>query len=190
MPLDAEAEARGWIFDRLDDAVGRGGRDAEPGRDLLDRLVMAAVRLARVGVAQPFAHQAREQRVFVDPHFVRQVVGLVRRHRPAVLQRAGHLRGDVLHQRAAARDVQDLDAAADREDRQVAAARLADERELELVARRIDVHHRRMSRLAVAGRRDVLAAGEQQAVDCVDRLVHGHRMVDQMRTSPPTWRTA
>ena len=45
-------------------------------RDRLDRLVVAAVRLAGVGVAQPFAHQPCEQRVLVDPDFVREVVGL------------------------------------------------------------------------------------------------------------------
>ena len=34
MPLDAEAEARGRIFDRFDDAVGRGGRHDEARRDV------------------------------------------------------------------------------------------------------------------------------------------------------------
>ena len=48
----------------------------------------------------------------------------------------GDLRRDVLHERAAAGDVQHLHAAADREDRQVARARRAHQRDLELVALR------------------------------------------------------
>ena len=152
-------------------ATGRRGRSARPDprsprsrrqarwprrgtrRDLLDRLVMAAVRFARVGVAQAFAHQAREQRVLVDPHFVREVVGLVRRHRPAVLQRAGHLGRDVLHERAAAGDVQDLDAAADREDRQVACG--APRRSARSRTRRAP--HRRRRRTDAAPRRSAPA---------------------------------
>src|SRR5215213_7010303 len=113
VPLDAEAEARRWILDRFDDAVGRGRGDAESFGDLLHRLMMPAVRFARVGVAQALTQQAREQRVLVDPDFVREVVGLVRRDRPVMFQRTGELGRDVLYQRAAARDVQHLDAAAD-----------------------------------------------------------------------------
>jgi hypothetical protein len=66
---------------------------------------VAAVCLAGVGVAQPFAHQPREQRVLVDPDFVREVAWLVRGYRPAVLERTRNLGGNVLHQRAAARDI-------------------------------------------------------------------------------------
>src|SRR5215831_16719328 len=72
MPLDTEAEFRGGIFNRLDDAVGRGGRRDESRRDLAHGLVVPAVDVAGVGVGQPLAHQFREERVLVDPHFVRE----------------------------------------------------------------------------------------------------------------------
>ena len=102
--------------------------------------MMAAVHFARVRIAQPLAHQRRQQRVLLEPDLVREGVRLVRRHRAAVLERARHLRRDVLDQRAAAGDVQHLDAAADREDRQICAARAsAISADLELVAAGLDV---------------------------------------------------
>src|SRR5580704_16612505 len=63
VPLDAEAETCCGIFDRLDDAVGRGRGDLEAGGYLLDGLVMTAVDLAGIGVAQPLPHEPGQQRV-------------------------------------------------------------------------------------------------------------------------------
>ncbi len=180
VPLHAEAEARRGILDRLDDAVGRGrGRD-EAGRDRLDRLMMAAVHGDRL-VHQPFAHQSRQQRILVDPDVVRQLVGQVLRHRQAVRQRAGDLRRDVLHQRAAAGDVQDLHAAADRENRQVAPARRGNQRDLELVPSRLRLLDRGMRRFAVSRRRHVGAAGQQETADAGERLLDRHRQVEDAR---------
>ena len=102
----------------------------------------------------------------------------MRRHREAVLERARHLRRDVLHERAATDDVQDLDAAADREDRKIAAARFGNQRRLELVTLFVDIDHRLVGRLAVPARRDVLAAGQQQPADAFERVRHRHRRVE------------
>ncbi len=52
------------------------------------------------------------------------------------------------------------------------------QRDLELVALRRHFDDRGMRRLAVARRRDVVAAGEHQAVDAVERLLHAHRVID------------
>ena len=95
-----------------------------------------------------------------------------------MLQRAGDLRRDVLHERAAAGDVQHLHAAADGENRQIARAGGRDEGDLELVARRIDVLDPLMRRLAVSRGLDVAAAGQQQAVDARQRLLDRHRRVE------------
>ena len=92
----------------------------QPFAERLDRLMMPAVDVAGVARLAGVAGEPREQRVLLDPDFVRQVDGGVRRNRELVLERSGQLAGDVLHQRAAAGDVEHLDAAADREQRQVA----------------------------------------------------------------------
>ena len=81
-----------------------------------------------------------------------------------------HERRDVLDERAAGGDVQDLRAAADREQRQVAGHRPARQIDLELVAPRLGIVDRRVAILAVEHRIDVAAAGQQQAVELVEQL--------------------
>ena len=113
----------------------------------------------------------------------------MRRHREVVIHRSAQLGRDVLHQRAAAGHVQDLNATADGEDRQVTLSGFGDERDLEGVARRIDFGDGRLRRLAVALGRHVFAAAQQQAVDAgqgVDDVMDG----SSNRTSPLTWMTA
>ena len=78
--------------------------------------------------------------------------------------------GEVLVQRPAARAVQDLDAAADREERQVGVARGRDERELELVAGGVRPLTAGVRRLAVVVRRDVGSAGEDKPVDRIEQF--------------------
>ena len=144
--------------------------------------MMAAVHFAGV-VGQPLAHQRRQQRVLLDPDFVREAC------RPDSAAPAGCAPSapgscgrDVLHQRAAAGDVQHLHAAADREDRQLARARAA-------VISAISNSSRPGSAstvagcaaLAVARRRHVVAAGQQQPVDAGHRLVERHRRIEQPR---------
>ena len=142
--------------------------------------MMAAVHLARVGVAQPLAHQPRQQRVLLEPDLVRERVRLVRRHRQAV-RRARRCTCDGM----SCTSVPPQATFSTWMPRQIArigrsrAARGRDERDLELVARRLGVDDRRVRRLAVARRRDVVAAGQQQAVDAVRaRRSTGHRAID------------
>ena len=161
----------------------------KPRRDVLDRLMMAAVHFAGV-VGQPLAHQRREQRVLLDPDLVREGEGLVRRARQAVLERAGELRRDVLHERAAAGDVQHLDAAADREDRQI--ARAAPRRSGRSRTRRAPARLRPSSdaparRSAPARRRRRRSAAGRRCPSSASSIgIDGSRM----RSSPPTWRIA
>ena len=99
------------------------------------------------------------------------VVGAVERAaRLQVVVVAEALR-QVLVQRAAERDVQQLHAAADPEHRHLPLDGAAHERELERVALGHRVDGRRVELGAVAGRVDVGAADEHQPVDQVERLV-------------------
>jgi hypothetical protein len=107
-----------------------------------------------------------------------EVVRLMRRHCLFVVERSCHLRRDVLDQRAAGRDVQHLDAAANREDRQATRAGLADQLDLELVPLGGDLHDRRMHLLPVARRRDIVAPGQKESVSALERVGHTHRGVD------------
>ena len=75
-------------------------------------------------------------------------------------ERARDLRRNVLHERAAACDVEHLNPAADREDRQLPRASGGDERDLELVAPLFSLVDRRVRGLAISRRRDVGAAGQ------------------------------
>ena len=82
----------------------------------------------------------------------------------AVVDGTGTLARQVLIERPAQRDVQDLDAAADREDRLGLGPGLADQRELDRVARRVHLAEGGVRRRPVAGRRDVLAPGQHQPI--------------------------
>ena len=108
VPLDAEAEAGGGILDGFNHAVWRRGGHLKSRRHRFDCLVMTAVDLAGIRIAQPLSHQLGQQRVLVEPHLVSERIRLVRRHLEAVLERARHLRGDILHERASAGDVGEL----------------------------------------------------------------------------------
>src|SRR5437762_3478447 len=83
----------------------------------------------------------------------------------AVRHQAGPLAVQILIQRTAERDVEDLNAAADRENRQAARARRGDERELGGVTHGIDIAQAGMRRRPVAVRRDVFATREHQPTD-------------------------
>jgi hypothetical protein len=79
--------------------------------------------------------------------------------------------GQVLDQRAAERDVQQLHAAADPEHRQVAFQRAQRQRDLRAVAVGPGVGGLGMALDAVGARVDVRAAGEHQAVEAVEHVV-------------------
>ena len=87
-----------------------------------------------------------------------------------VLLVADHL-GQVLDEVAAERDVQHLRAAADREHRHVARERGLQQRELGAVALLDDPVRRLVALLAVGGRIEVGAAGEDDPVERVERLL-------------------
>ena len=90
-------------------------------------------------------------------------------------ERLVHLRGDVLRERAARSDVDDLESAADGEQRRVVRQRELRERELERVARGVRLVRFRMPRVAIVRGIDVAAAGEEDAVEAVERrrCIHG-----------------
>jgi hypothetical protein len=71
----------------------------------------------------------------------------------------------VLIQRSAERDIEDLDSATDREHRQASITRGLEQREFGCVARRVDFAELRMRRRAVTFGIDVLAPGEQETAD-------------------------
>jgi hypothetical protein len=106
---------------------------------------------------------------------------LMRRARQAVRQRTGNLRRDVLHQRAAAGDVEHLDAAADGEHRQPPRARGGDQGNLELIAFALGFDDGLMRRLAVPRRRHVVAAGEDEPADPGECVVDRRRHVEDRR---------
>ena len=85
------------------------------------------------------------------------------------------LRLELLDERAAARDVEHLHAPADTQQRQVALERAAGQRELEAVAPRPHPDRLLRARLAVEARADVAAAGDEQAVEQVERLAGRRR---------------
>src|SRR5438105_8249801 len=134
MPLHAEAEAAARVFDRFDDTVRRACRGDEPFAEIFDGLMMAAVHVARIRILEPFTKGAVEEAAGVQPHLVRDREA--RLLDPMLDVRADFL-GDVLDERAAARDVQDLDAAADREDRKVGLDRPPHQLDFVLVAARL-----------------------------------------------------
>ena len=78
--------------------------------------------------------------------------------------------GDVLIERAAERDVQQLVAAADGENRHVAVEGRIDQRELEAVEHRIGAVDHGCGLLAVQARVDVGAAGQQQTIERREQL--------------------
>ena len=144
--------------------------DVESGGDRGDRLMVVGL-----GVVQVLAGRERGPR----PALQRDaVVGAVEAAGgAAVLLVAEHV-GQVLDQGATERDVEHLHPTADPEHRHVALHRAAHERDLGLVALRDGAVRRRVGLGAVQRRIDVVAAGEDQPVDQVERLVG---VVDQRR---------
>src|SRR6266568_3015927 len=115
--------------------------------------MMAAVHRRRA-----HAEGALEERSGRDAH--RMLARLV-----AVRHGAGPLAIQILIQGAAERDVEDLNAPTDRENRQAARARRRNERELGGVTHGIDIAQARMRRRPVAVRRDVFTTREHQPAD-------------------------
>ena len=122
----------------------------------------------------PSARASREPGVDVD-------LVHARRARPFAVVHDGlrPLRGDVLHERAAEGDVEDLDAAADRERGQrTSAGRLRRARSRTRRGRRARLAELRVRRAAVARGIHVLAAGEDEARHAVEGRVGVGRVED------------
>ena len=168
MPLHAQHVARAAPADRLDDVVGhRECFDDHAAPELVHRLVMDRVDDG-VGAA---GIELRE--LGTGHELQRMEVALVFCDVPMV-ECAGYLRTDVLVQRAAERDVDQLAATADAEHRLA----LADERleQLDLVAIAHGVTRPgRIARLfAVRRRRDVRAALQHEAVERLRVVIQAH----------------
>ncbi len=116
--------------------------------------------------AAAFADERRELRVVEHLDVV-----LCEYARRLLVRVGGNAIWHVLLQVAAERDVEDLRAAADREQRQIACKRDAHQRELEVVALAHHPDGLRVRRFAVQLRIEIRAAGEDEPVDGIDRLV-------------------
>ena len=160
MPLHGDQEPGAVALDRLDDAVRRAAGHPQPRRQAADGLMVQGVN-ADLGAEQPVQQRSRLQPDRMSgpvPGLQHQVPG------------AGRIGGrQVLGERAAQRDIHQLDAAADRQHRDVLLAREPDERDLDLVALGVDVLGRRLAGSGVPGGIDVAAAGQHQAVDAVEQ---------------------
>jgi len=143
VPLDGKEERLARILERLDDPVRRMRRDRKAVGD-------AAAGLVVVGVhgGPRLAEDLGKPRAAADLHVVPRTFleGLLR-----VADRRLGLRGEVLVEVAAERDVDDLDAAADAEDGHPALARRAEECDFEPVAAGVHDVQMGMRRLAVEG---------------------------------------
>ena len=160
MPLDADREALAGILERLERPVGRPGR--------LDEALAHAARclmMVRRHVGAPTDDRA-QSRALLDLHGVDGELA-----RSLLVVVAAHRLGKVLDEIASARDVQELEAAADREGRQVALECRLQERQLACVAARLRRVRLGMSVGAVLRRVDVRAAGEHDSVERVERLL-------------------
>jgi len=172
MPLDGQREGVPGQFDGLDAAVGGPRRRDQPFAEPVDGLVVVVGRFERRGAGD-----------------LRQgaAVGDLDRD-PAVLAGRGRVAGvaddvgQVLVETAAEMDVEDLHAAADAQERQATIDGGADQRELGGVAEVADVAGLGVGGLAVAGRVDVAAAGDDQPVEHVHkgRRRTGRRQDDRL----------
>ena len=145
------------------EAVGRHRGGDQARGEVMHRLVVHAVHLERRR-----ADQGVEPRARGDGHLVRQVVaGVARGGEVVVLDGVGALRGDVLVERAAERDVEDLEPAAEPEQRLPLGDGPAREAELHPVAGRVEPAAGRQRRLAVGRGIQVHAAGDEDRVDAV-----------------------
>ena len=87
-----------------------------------------------------------------------------------MIDRRGAFAREVLHEGAAERDVEELDAATDREDRLFSLAGGEKEGQFGLVARNVGLAGRRMGRRAVARGIDVLAARQEETAAGVEQF--------------------
>ena len=145
----------------FDDAIIRPRHGPEPRRQITDCLMMTAIHRCRARAERPL-----EQRTGLYAHLV--IALLV-----AVRHGARALALEILIQRTAERHVEDLDAAADRENWQATLSRGLDERDLRRVAVSVDLTQARVRGCPVSLRSDVLTAGEYETTDGIDNASAG-----------------
>ena len=124
------------------------------------------------------AHDVGDERIAVERDLV--LAGAARHAGLAVRRNPGVV-GDVLVQRAAAGDVQDLYPTTDRERRHRTDRRRLRQRALETVVGRVDAVDARVGLLAVAGGIDVGATREHERVDAGEQRLRVTRVVDDHR---------
>ncbi len=172
VPLDCGEERPGLAGERLHEVVGRGGERDEARREVLHRLVVPGVHEAPVRRRESGCQRKRTGRAGEDPDLVRGMGPVVPfPAREGVLDAARTLRGKVLPEGPAKRDVDDLQPAADAEDGRFEAIRPREELEIELVPPRVDVHRAVHRRLAVARRVDVGPARQEESVELLGKGV-------------------
>src|SRR3989441_2393428 len=159
----------------FDHAIGGPGGGDERRREIADRLVVAAV-YARLESRE----RAMQQRARLDPHGVTGP-------RIGVIDGAAPFTGQVLVQGPSQCDVQDLDAAADREDREAAGACGCDQTELHRVPRAIGLAELRVRPGAVARGAHVFPSGQHEAVNPIERgaCLLGSRIGGTIRGTSP-----
>lgn len=157
MPLHGQREGVPGQFHGLDTAVGGPRRHRQAFAEAVEGLVVVVGRFQRCG---PGDLRQRAARVDLDRD-------------PPVLAGCGRVPGvtddvgQVLVQAPAEVDVEDLHSPADAQEGQTAIEGGADEREFGLVAEVADIAGLGVGGFAVAGRIDVAAAGDDQAVEDV-----------------------
>src|SRR5712672_2958315 len=129
MPLDGDDPGLvliGWLR-ALDHAVLGPCDRLESRGEIADRLMVAAVHRGRAGAERAFEERSR----FHAHGMAARLIAVGYRARTLALQ--------ILIQRAAQGDVENLDATTDRENRKVAGARSRDKRQLRGIAHWIDI---------------------------------------------------
>ena len=152
MELDAH-DRQGIAFNRLHHAVRRKRYRSESRRQVANRLMVARVDIQAAG-----AESARQTRAGDDLDAVDDILA-------AMHDIPRTLRWEVLPQRTAEVDVDQLAAPADADDRQMALHRFVQQQPLPRVAPQVDFSKTRRRPRLVAAWLDVFAAAEQQHVD-------------------------
>ena len=187
VPLHAEHESGEAVelgrpgLDRLDRAVLFPGHRLEPVAEQVDRLVVLGRHLEDLVPGQDRGQRA----VRADPHVVQAEPA-----RRAVVPLVPVQVGNVLVQRAAPADVQDLHAAADGKQRHPLPQRVAGDGEVPGVPRRHGNLRLRVPRRAVPHRLDVRTARDHQAVQARYRgaglvVVAARRQQDRPSAAAP-----
>ena len=174
MPEHAEREPPRRILDRLDGAVIRVSRDSQAGPEPPEALMVVRLhrRLLAEQLAEASALLQHDVVIREDPRCV--LVAVVT-----------DVVGEVLHEIATRRDVEDLRPAADREHRHVARERGPQQRQLGAVALGDDAPRLGMRILPVELGVEIRAAGEDDGVERVERLLD-RRVERRDEQRPPT----